>query len=80
MRKFLKLRATLGGLVGAISATAQWWFIPPTVAKELLWEVFSINLSVDTAGFLGTLACGAAGTLMTALAPKQEPAKKDAEP
>lgn len=75
MERFLKLRATLGGLVGALAATVQWWFIPPTVAKELLWEMLSLNVSVDTAGFIGTLACGVAGTLMTALAPKQGPPK-----
>ena len=51
--------------------------IPPTVAKELLWAFCSINVSVDTAGFLGTLAVGAIGTLVTHISPKQS---KESQP
>lgn len=65
-------RSVAGGLAGAIAASVQYWIIPPTVAKELLWELFSLSFSVDTAGFLGTLAVGAIGTLVTHLAPQQK--------
>jgi hypothetical protein len=64
-------RSVAGGLAGAIAASVQYWLIPPTVVKELLWVVCDINLSVDTAGFLGTLAVGVLGTLVTHFAPKQ---------
>jgi len=64
-------RSVAGGLAGAIAASVQYWMIPPTAAQELLRVAFDWNVSVDTAGFLGTLAVGMVGTLVTHFAPKQ---------
>jgi hypothetical protein len=64
-------RSVAGGLAGAIAASVQYWVIPPTAAQELLRLWLGWDLSVDTAGFLGTLAVGAVGTLVTHFAPKQ---------
>ena len=64
-------RSTFGGIVGALAATAQFWFIPPTVIQEILVNTAGWTISVDFASFIGTILVGIAGTLATRLAPAQ---------
>lgn len=64
-------RSTVGGAVGALLATAQFWFIPPTVMQEILLNLCHIAVSIDMASYIGTILVGAAGTLATRYAPSQ---------
>jgi hypothetical protein len=67
-------RSTFGGLVGALAATASYWFIPPTVVQELLLNL-GLAVSIDMASYVGTIAVGIAGTIATRFAPSQPEAR-----
>lgn len=58
-------RSTFGGIIGGVAATAQFWFIPPSVVKAQIWRWLSIDVSLDEAAFCGTILVGLAGVLAT---------------
>lgn len=73
-------RSTYAGAGGIAAALVQYATIPPTVMKELLWLLFSINVSVDLAGFFGGLIVALVGLIAARLAPDQPTPPLPTEP
>lgn len=58
-------RSTAGVLGGLFAAAGQAMIVPPTTIQEIFKLVFHVDVSVNLAAFIGTLAVGAFGWLAT---------------